>query len=192
MRMQEQSDDGRSASLFRNEARSLAAAGTVGRNTHHACDDLVSGLQNGSCMPCSPSPLSHAFFTAALPPTSQYRQLDFQITPARAYKMDPNNIVQPETDTKYSSFRARQSTLTLPVDAPIQYSDTKKEEEATTNKNMQAGTEEEKEKAGKAAVIIQKHYRGHAARKHVQELRLSVTPCSICRKCHESQIQESF
>lgn len=50
---------------------------------------------------------------------------------------------------------------------------------------MQAGTEEEKEKAGRAAVIIQKHYRGHAARKHVQELRLSVTLVSICQSLHE-------
>lgn len=46
---------------------------------------------------------------------------------------------------------------------------------------MQAGTEEEKEKARRAAVIIQKHYRGHAARKHVQELRLSVNLVSICQ-----------
>lgn len=192
MRMQEQSDDARSTSFFRKEARSLAAAGTVGRNTHYACDVLVFGLQNGSCMPCSSPPLSHAFFTAVLPPTSQYRHLDFQITPARAHEMDPNNVVNSEIDAKYSSLGSRPNTMTAPVDASVPYRDTEREDETAANKNMQAGTEEENENAGKAAVIIQKHYRGHVARKHVQELRLSVTSYSICRKCHESHIQESF
>lgn len=118
--------------------------------------------------------------------------LDFQITPARAHEMDPNNVVKSEIDAKYSSLGSRPNTSTPPVDASIPYRDTEREDETTANKNMQAGTEEENEKAGKAAVIIQKHYRGHVARKHVQELRLSVTSCSICRKCHESHIQESF
>ncbi|XAO23003.1 hypothetical protein I312_101780 [Cryptococcus bacillisporus CA1280] len=98
--------------------------------------------------------------------------LDFQITPARAHEMDPNNVVKSEIDAKYSSLGSRPNTSTPPVDASIPYRDTEREDETTANKNMQAGTEEENEKAGKAAVIIQKHYRGHVARKHVQELRL--------------------
>ncbi|OWZ32685.1 IQ domain-containing calmodulin-binding protein [Cryptococcus neoformans var. grubii Br795] len=86
--------------------------------------------------------------------------------------MDPNNVVKTKIDTTSTSFGARQNTLASPVDASIQGRYTKRGYETTANKNMQAGTEEEKEKARRAAVIIQKHYRGHAARKHVQGLRL--------------------
>lgn len=98
--------------------------------------------------------------------------------------MDPNSVVKPEIDTTSTSLGARQNTLIPPIDASIQ--GRYREDEATANKNMQAGTEEEKEMAGRAAVIIQKHYRGHAARKHVRELRLSVTLVSIYQRWHES------
>lgn len=192
MRMQEQSDDGKSGSVFGGTVSSgLRDSGSE----HTLCmrcpriwpsEWLLHAMLNTTTFPCFFHSCSSPYY---FPNTASST---FKSLRPRAHEMDPNNVVKSEIDAKYSSLGSRPNTSTPPVDASVPYRDTEREDEATANKNMQANTEEENEKAGKAAVIIQKHYRGHVARKNVQELRLSVISCSICRKCHEPHIQKSF